>query len=61
MYINLLAKKLGQPFSEIHADSISANKQEKGDDGMTGFSLFGFNSLAFIKARLFFRSIMVFL
>lgn len=29
MYINLLPKKLGQPFSEIHADSISANKQKK--------------------------------
>lgn len=28
MYINLLAKKLGQPFSEIHAYSISGKKQK---------------------------------
>lgn len=29
IYVSLLAKKLGQPFTEIHADTISANKQKK--------------------------------
>lgn len=29
IYSNLPAKKLGQSFSEIHADQISANKQKK--------------------------------
>lgn len=28
-YVSLLAKKLGQPFTEIHADTISASKQKK--------------------------------
>lgn len=37
MYINLVAKKLGQPFSTIHADSISAKKQKKAMMARWGF------------------------
>lgn len=60
-YISLLAKKLGQPFTEIHADSTSANKQKKAVMVWGGICLVHLDSSTFIRTRRICRSFTEFL